>query len=193
MADTVLHKYWNFTETLGTWQYNDVASDYEGALGARQDKIFALLNSTASIDGLVQLDGAPDSAPVELGFCSEWLPDGDIGALRLQSMAQLQYRVSGFLLCLLRFKISRYYSTPMNRRSLPSTAGINVSSNIDALPEELLTNKGLLTPQSLKACSTGDTVGCGLVLIDGNVAVEYFGEVEKDTTLALQDVSAVNT
>lgn len=188
----VLHKYWNFTETPSSWQYNDVSVDYGTALGHGQDVVFALHDSEAPIDGLGSLDSGPESGPVELGFCSEWLPDGDIGALRLKPLAQLQYRVSGFYYVFSGLKLSRYYTTPMNHSSLPSTAGVDLTSNIDSLPEELLTTNGALTPQSLKLCSNGDTVGCGLVLIDGNVAVEYFGEVLKDTTLTLQGVGAVN-
>jgi hypothetical protein len=176
-----LHKYWNFTETPTTWEYVGISADYGTSLGA-QSKLFALLGSRATITGLGPLDEEPGSASTELAFASEWLPSGDIGALRLFPPDEHEYLVSGFDFAFTGVHLSRYYRDPLHPSSLPDTVGIDVGNSLDSLPEQMLDSGGNLTGQSLKACSAGDTIGCGFVVLDGNVAVDYFGEVQPEGT-----------
>jgi len=177
-ATTVLHKYWDFTETPQAWQYSPVGSDYGGALGG-QEALLALTNSRAAVAGLGTVGAEPGTVTVTLALASEWLPDGDIGAVRLYAPPALEYRISGFYATLSGLRLSRYNSTPLAAGSLPETLGIDVGDDLGSLPAQLLDSGGALTPASLQACATGGTVGCGLVVIDGNVAVEYFGELRE--------------
>jgi hypothetical protein len=174
-----LHKYWKFTETPRTWAYVGISADYGSSLG-EQFKLFALLGSRATITGLGPQDEEPGTASAELDFDTEWLPSGDIGALRLFPPSEHEYLVSGFYFAFTGVHLSRYYSDPLHPSSLPDTVGIDLSDNLDSLPEQMLDSGGNLTGQSLKACSAGDTIGCGFVVLDGNVAVEYFGEVQPE-------------
>ncbi|MBN1888317.1 MAG: hypothetical protein JW850_10015 [Thermoflexales bacterium] len=179
-TSTVLHRYWDFEQVLGErWAYSQDLSRYSGADLHGVEKVFSF-EGTATVDGL---ERAGDSQAVEFPIVSEWFPNGDVGDVQMQEMegagALLQkLRVSGFVYALSGVKLSRYYSTLMDNRSLPSLAGIDLDNALLDLPPELLDSGGNLTPQSLKDCSAGETIGCGFVLLDGNAAVDYFGEVE---------------
>jgi len=173
---TLVHKYWNFAQTPRTWQYSPVGTDYGGALG-EQAAVLALTNSRAAITGLGSQSAAPGTVTVTLALASEWLPDGDVGMVRLAPPPALEFRVSGFYTTLSGLRLSRYHSTPLGPAALPDTLGIDVGDNLTDLPEKLLDANGALTPASLAACAAGGKTGCGFVVVDGNVAVDYFGEV----------------
>lgn len=177
-----LHKYWDFVETPSLWGYTPTHSDYGMALG-EQDWLFGL-HGTAVINGLHRQSAVDPDLPVTMNVYSEWLPDGDVGDVRAMT-STLAYQVSGLYFVFSNVELSRYYSTPTNPASLPSTLGIDLSDNFSELSPELLDGSGNLTPQSLKACSANDAVGCGFVVVDGNAAVEYFGEPHRADAVTL--------
>ncbi len=181
-VDPFLHKYWEFEQTPSTWWYEP----YNDGKDPRQKKILAL-RGTAVITGLgpkaTSLAETDDFVTVPI--ISQWFPNGDYGDIEVtgsgSASGQLDYyRVSGVPYALTDVKLSRYYSTLMKISSLPDTLGLELDDTLLELPDELLDAEGKLTPESLKACSTtGDGVGCGFVVLDGNGCVEYFGGVER--------------
>lgn len=181
LPTTITHRYWGFTETPSTWVYGYAnANEYTEAISENQPRILALLESQAPVAGLLADDAAPDAAPVELTFTTEWFPDGDIGVLRMMPPPGLSYRVGSFRFRLSSVKLSRYYSTPLDHGSLPSTLGIDLDDTMDTMPDALL-DSGQLTGQSLKNCATTDIDNCGFVVLDGDVAVDYFGEIQVES------------
>ncbi len=77
----------------------------------------------------------PGTMTVTLALASEWLPDGDIGAVRLYAPPALEYRVSGFAYAFSGLRLSRYNSTPLAAGTLPETLGIDVGDNLGGLPD----------------------------------------------------------
>jgi hypothetical protein len=182
-VEQTLHRYWDFSETPTQYGYYDVSPEYGTALGV-QEKLFGL-TGTAVINGLHDLSASPAADPVTLNAYTEWLPSGDTGDVRV--VGPPEYQVSGMYFAVSKVELSRYYSTPLNPASLPSTLGINLQDNFAPLSGDQLDASGNLTPQSLKACSAGKAIGCGFVVVDGNAAVPYFGELRRlNTTMTRQ-------
>lgn len=168
------HQYWNFWETSSQWRYTEDVERYGDAFG--QDTVFSL-RGEAPINGLYA--DPPDRDPVILPAITEWLPSGDVGDVFAWSPTATQppeYRIGGLYFAFSKVELSRYYSDPRHTHSLPSTLGTAMNDNFAELPAEMLDEEGNLTPQSLKNCTVRFPVGCGLVLLDGNAAVDYFGE-----------------
>jgi hypothetical protein len=192
----VTHRYWSFTETPTAWAYDWAEpGDYTVNITGVLTRVLQLQGSTAAVPGLQSADASPTTADVELTFNSEWLPDGDIGTLRLQEPDALDYRTGSFRFILSAVKLSRYYSTILDHSSAPSTLGIDVNDTMDPLPEELLDSAYNLTGDSLAACATTTVDGCGLIVLDGDIGVDYFGEVKSDavTSQAINaDIPAVD-
>jgi hypothetical protein len=184
------HRYWSFTETPASWAYDWAdPGDYTIAITGALTKVFQLQNSRAAVPGLQPVDAQPTTANAELVFNSEWLPDGDVGALRLLKPDAVNYRTGSFRFILSAVKLSRYYSSILNHTSPPSTLGIDLGDTMDTLPEALLDGTGNLTGASLADCAATTVDGCGLVVLDGDVGVDYFGEVKGDT-VARQAINA---
>jgi len=176
----VTHQYWRFAQRPTDWYYTSDLSKYEGVLG-RQEELLAL-QGEAIFTGLNPQTTAAPGIPVTRAVVSEWLPNGDIGDLNLDNepLPAAGYRVSGIYYSLSDVMLSSYYSDPMNESSLPDTLGLDLRYNMVELPKELLLN-GELTPNSLKQCARDTRVGCGFVVLDGEGAVQFFGEIEPES------------
>jgi hypothetical protein len=187
----VTHRYWSFPETSGTWVYTPAQiADYTERILGVLPKIFQLQDCTASIPGLQPASADPDTAPVELVFNTEWLPDGDIGALRPPQPMGVSYRTGSFKFSLSSIKLSRYYSGILDDASDPSTLGNGLDDTMDTLPEEILDSGGNLTGASLANCAATTVDGCGLIVLDGDSAVDYFGEVKGPEETRAQTIEA---
>jgi hypothetical protein len=187
----VTHRYWSFTETPSRWVYAPAkTTDYTDRILGVLPKIFQLQDCTASIPGLQPASADPDTAPVELVFNTEWLPDGDIGALRPLQPVGVSYRTGSFKFSLSAIKLSRYYSGILDDASDPSTLGIDLDDTMDTLPEEIMDSGGNLTGASLANCAATTVDGCGLIVLDGDIAVDYFGEVKGPEETRAQAIEA---
>lgn len=181
------HRYWDFTHTPGAgdmgWQY--AAPDavyYEQALDRLPEGLFSVI-SIGEVQGTGQ-NGS--SAPLNFPLFSQWLPDGDVGRLRLLGPAvgtgdMAVYRAGGLNYALSGILLSRYHSLAMLPGSPPDTLGLDMSHNLNALPAALTDGSGQVTPDSLLNCATagaGNNIGCGFVVLGGNGMVDFFGEVQ---------------
>ena len=175
---TAVHRYWSFEQSPTNWRYVADLAKYGADIGD-QPALFAL-EGAAVINGLNTQSTVQAGAPVVRQVLSEWFPNGDGGDVRLleDDLPAAGYRVSGIKFNVSDVKLSRYYATIMDVSSLPDTLDIDLSANAGQLPAELLDANGALTPSSLKTCARQLVDGCGFVLLDGQGAVDYFGELQ---------------
>ncbi len=206
-AGPVLHQYWNFLEYPDHAEFvptsqTSYPQDYQSSFGEPLPAAFTHvleLQGKAYINGLGQNPTtlAEASRPVSITLHSQWLPDGDYGdILALPTGASNQQlpdylRVSGVAFALRDIKLSRYYARPLDHTSLPSTLGLAQAANLVPFSPALLDADGVLTGASLKACAARQVFGCGLVVVDGNGAVSFFGEVEPDPSARAADDAGV--
>jgi len=187
---TLLHKYWRFEQTVHSAYFVPIEKtsfDQQQPDPAKLPKGMLTLVGTAKINGLgvktTDLQKTDDPADVEV--LSQWMPDGDYADIKPYpegaSGTNLPdyFRVSGVPYALRDVKLSRYHSLLGDPSSLPDTLDLPLGDTMGALPRELLDADGKLTPQSLQHCADTQETGCGFVLVDGNGAVDYFGEIEK--------------
>jgi hypothetical protein len=191
-AVEVTHRYWALLETPRhtpanendtEWVYADAdTADYTPKITGVLTKVLQLQGSEAVVHGLQPPGATPETEAVTVRFNSEWLPDGDVGALRIvpSGAPGVDYRTGSFKFFLTSVKLSRYYSGILDHDSKPSTLGIDLADTMDELPVEILDDDGNLTGASLADCAATTTYGCGLIVLDGDVAVDYFGEVESE-------------
>jgi hypothetical protein len=181
---TALHKYWRFEQIPDRWRYTSDLSSYGGALGS-QRALFAM-HATTTINGLSRQSADQAAVPVVMEIETEWLPDGDFGDVAFEpgQLPAEGFRVSGVYFAFSDIKLSRYHTVPLNTASLPDTLGLGLADNMAALHPDLLAG-GQLTGLSLRNCAQpGNQIGCGFVLLDGDGAVEYFGEIGQDGAAA---------
>jgi hypothetical protein len=200
---TLQHKYWDFRTLPAAWAYVTTQREpYSSQLaqGGNLPAQILRLSGYGLVNGLGvsagSLNQTRDFARVPLD--SEWLPNGDYGDIQVTGNGAVgapagYYRVSGLPYALSDVKLSHYYSRLGDATSLPDPLGLELDVSLLTLPSELLDGAGNLTPASLKACSQGNTVGCGFVLVDGNGAVEYFGEVQRSASATVQAAGLTST
>ncbi|MCB0125482.1 MAG: hypothetical protein KDE58_24680, partial [Caldilineaceae bacterium] len=195
---TVLHKYWRFENTVTSWTKTQAKQPYytkqlsENGGNTLPNEMLRL-TGTALVNGLGRavntLAATDDFAAIALS--SEWFPNGDYGDIDVIAGATTnELRVSGFPYQLHDIKLSHYYVRLMDQGSLPDTLGLAFDVSLTALPPQLLDGNGNLTQQSLKACSAGNAVGCGFVIVDGSGMADYFGQIERLPANAANAVSA---
>ena len=201
-AVEITHSYWSFTETPRytpgnpddqEWIYADAdPDDYTLKVTGVLTKVLQFKDSEATVHGLQPADATPDAESVAVTFNSEWLPDGDIGALRIlpSGAPGVDYRTGSFKFFLTSVKLSRYYSDILDPDSDPSTLGIDLVDTMDELPEAIVDDDGNLTPQTLAECAATTREGCGLIVLDGDITVDYFGEVERAEETTAQAIDA---
>jgi hypothetical protein len=189
-TDPLLHEYWRFEQTVHSAYFVPIErTDYDQQQPdpTKLPKGVLTLVGKAYINGLgaktTELDKTDD--PTEVPVYSQWMPDGDYGDVKPYpegaSANKLPdyFRVSGVPYALRDIKLSRYHKQLGDPSSLPDTLDLPLGETMDALPPELLDADGKLTSQSLQHCANTVKVGCGFVLLDGNGAVDYFGEIGK--------------
>ena len=187
------HRYWAFRQNVpeGTdWNYVPLEDtvypeQYEINTGQEPDsgdlppRIFDLSGGEAvSINGLYEKTGANSAGQATFPIDSQWLPTGDYGEIKFTAAQDDYLYVSGVPYVISGLRLNHYYVGFLKTTSLPDTMGLELDMTGIELPAALLNSQGELTQQSLKDCSIGGTAGCGFVLLDGNGAADYFGEVE---------------
>lgn len=189
---TLLHKYWNMevtpSQTVGFVGGRAARGHYIEQLisaGMARDEANNIvpgkimrLNGRGAVNGLVQNRETPgEYASLPMTF--EWLPDGDYGRTQIAPAAVDYYWVSGVSYALSGIKLSHYYNRLMDPDSAPDPVGMELGATAQSLPSHLLNADGRLTRRSLKDCSERDGgVGCGFVVLEGEGAVKYFGEIQ---------------
>ncbi|MBN1887094.1 MAG: choice-of-anchor J domain-containing protein [Thermoflexales bacterium] len=207
---TLNHKYWAFQQTpvhfflwpithtqalqsdyIQQFRDNNPGTSEADALAALPPRIL-VLQGQASINGLGKQTTVLDETgqAVQVPIVSHWFPNGDYGDIHpypesgQRDQLPNYFRVSGIPYAVRDVKLSHYYSRLIDENSLPDTLGLELDDTVQSLPKELLDPSGKLTPASLKSCAQSRVVGCGFVLVDGNGAVDYFGEVEPRADVA---------
>lgn len=179
------HKYWNFDQTAMTFGYTTASMSKYALQYSKTHTVTLATALTALPPMILQLSGVirPLAARDENGDAgeipavSEWLPDGDYGNIILTEPTEAF--VSGMPFTTNDVLLNRYHKMMLKPGDKPDTLGFGAS--VKGFPAALLDGSGLLSRNSLEACVTaggGETVGCGIQVMDGNPSLSYFGETE---------------
>ena len=201
------HEYWGLDIDLTGVSYQPTAGTalnaLDPALGGVKELV--VLEGSAEFGGL-QFDTsnvAQQGNAITLKLATAWLPTGDIGNFTVMQHGNevafsKMYRVNGANFALSDVKVNRYYSNPFDTNSLPSTLGLDRAevddANLTELPlvQEMFLNgydtDSTTLQQQLADCPAFLGGACGLIMLDGEAYVEYFGRIESQDTPASRDV-----
>ncbi len=195
-VDSSTHDYWGLDLALTSVAYQPTAgtalSGLNAALGT--DKEVIVFNGSAEISGLnYDTPNANElNNAITLQLATAWLPTGDIGNFTVlqhgnEVAFEKMYRVNGANFALSDVKINRRYSDITDTNSQPTTLGLGDNeANLGTLPllAEMEFNGydiyNTTYQQALNDCPFYLTGPCGLIMLDGEGYVEYFGRIEVD-------------
>jgi hypothetical protein len=194
------HKYWNFDQTAMTFGYTTASMSkyalqysktHTVTLSAATTALATQLPMVLQLSGVIRPLAARDENgdAGEIPAVSEWLPDGDYGNIILTEPTEAF--VSGMPFTTNDVLLNRYHKKMLDPSDLPDTLGFGTS--VKGFPAALLDGSGALTRASLAACVTaggGETVGCGIQVMDGNPSISYFGETEACSSNCIDESTA---
>ena len=183
----VTHDYWNLTQYLsGTVAFVPMdAALYGSAPFAK----LVQFNGTTQVNGISAHDSTTDQMLVPL--VSHWQPNGDSGHTEirgsethwpdtirsLNTITTAPFlpigQVNGMEYTPERLLLPPRYSTPGHGTSLPSLGGVDMTH----IQETYGLDDGDISAETLRDCAQAQGTGCGSILIDGESAVDYFGEL----------------